>query len=205
MKKLLILGAGAGGTMLATKMRKKLSEREWEITVIDRDLTHHYQPGWLFIPFGIDTPKGCEKPKKDFIPRGVNFVKDTITNVDPEAKVVTCEGGKYSYDWVVIATGCRIAPDEVEGLLDDWRGNIHDFYTPDGAAALLPKLKNFKKGRLVHHICETPIKCPVAPLEFIYLADWYFTKMGVRDNIEIELVTPLTGAFTKPVAAKILG
>ncbi|NHZ46844.1 type III sulfide quinone reductase, selenoprotein subtype [Nitratidesulfovibrio liaohensis] len=205
MKKLLILGAGAGGTMLATKMRKKLSEREWEITVIDRDLTHHYQPGWLFIPFGIDTPKGCEKPKKDFIPRGVNFVQDTITNVDPEAKVVTCEGGKYSYDWVVIATGCRIAPDEVEGLLDDWRGNIHDFYTPDGAAALLPKLKNFKKGRLVHHICETPIKCPVAPLEFIYLADWYFTKMGVRDNIEIELVTPLTGAFTKPVAAKILG
>ena len=77
MKKLLILGAGAGGTMIATKMRKLLSEREWEITLIDRDPVHHYQPGWLLVPFGVDTPQGCVRPKKDFISRGVNFVLDT--------------------------------------------------------------------------------------------------------------------------------
>ena len=75
----------------------------------------------------------------------------------------------------------------------------------DGAAALGDKLKHFKKGRLVLHICETPIKCPVAPLEFVYMADWYLQKMGVRKDVEIELVTPLTGAFTKPVANNILG
>ncbi|HBW15536.1 MAG TPA: oxidoreductase [Desulfovibrio sp.] len=205
MKKLLILGAGAGGTMVATKMRKKLDEREWEITVIDRDLKHHYQAGWLFIPFGIYSLDDCIKPKKDFMPRGVKFVQDTIVNVDPEAKVVKTENGSYDYDWLVVGTGCRIAPEEVDGLLDDWRGNIHDFYSPDGAVALRKKMLHMKEGRLVHHICETPIKCPVAPLEFVYMADWYFTKMGVRQNIEIELVTPLTGAFTKPVAAKILG
>lgn len=205
MKKLLILGAGAGGTMVAQKMRKKLDEREWEITIIDRDLVHHYQAGWLFIPFGIYKLEDCMKPKKDFIPRGVKFVQDTIVSLDPAAKLVTCEGGTYEYDWLVVGTGCRIAPEEVEGLTDDWRGSIHDFYTPDGAVALYKKMKHMKEGRLVHHICETPIKCPVAPLEFVYMADWYFTKMGVRQNIEIELVTPLTGAFTKPVAAKILG
>lgn len=205
MKKLLILGAGAGGTMIAAKMRKKLSEREWEITIIDRDLTHHYQAGWLFVPFSIYTLKDCERPKKSFIPRGVQFVQDTIVNVDPEKKVVTCESSKHTYDWIIMSTGCRIAPEEVDGLMDDWHGSIHDFYTPNGAVALEKQLKQFKKGRLVHHICESPIKCPVAPLEFVYMADWYFTKMGVRDDIEIELVTPLTGAFTKPVGAKILG
>ena len=205
MKKLLILGAGAGGTMIATKMRKLLSEREWEITLIDRDPVHHYQPGWLLIPFGVDTPQGCVRPKKDFISRGVNFVIDTITAVDPIQRKVECKNSTHTYDWIVVASGARIAPDEVPGLLDDWGGKIHNFYTHDGAAALGDKLKHFKKGRLVLHICETPIKCPVAPLEFVYMADWYLQKMGVRKDVEIELVTPLTGAFTKPVANNILG
>jgi sulfide:quinone oxidoreductase len=205
MKKLLILGAGAGGTMMATKMRKLLSEREWEITLLDRDPVHHYQPGWLLVPFGVDTPQGCVRPKKDFVVRGVHFVLDTITAVDATQRKVVCQNGTDAYDWIIIATGARIAPEEVPGLMDDWGGKIHNFYTPDGAAALYDKLKHFKKGRLVLHICETPIKCPVAPLEFVYMADWYLQKMGVRDHVEIELVTPLTGAFTKPVANEILG
>ncbi|QJB56806.1 FAD/NAD(P)-binding oxidoreductase [Pseudodesulfovibrio sp. zrk46] len=204
MKKLVILGAGAGGTMVATKMREKLDPKEWKITVIDRDWKHHYQAGWLFVPFGIYTLDDCEKPKADFL-HGVDFVQDTITNVDPEKKVVSTQNGKYEYDWCVVGTGCRIMPDEIEGMMDDWRGDIHDFYTPDGAEALFKKWKYMKEGRVVLNIAEMPIKCPVAPLEFVYLADWFFTVNGVRDNIEIELVTPLTGAFTKPVAAEILG
>ncbi len=205
MKKLLILGSGSGGTMVATKMREKLPEKEWEITVIDRDWEHHYQAGWLFVPFGVYTLDDCKKPKADFIPKGVKLVMDSIESIDPAKKVVTCKNGKYTYDWVVVATGCRIAPEEVDGMMDDWGGNIQNFYTPDGAVALFKKWKNMKEGRIVHHISEMPIKCPVAPLEFVYLADWFFTINGVRENIEIELVTPLTGAFTKPVAAQILG
>lgn len=205
MKKLLILGSGSGGTMVAAKMRKLLAESEWDITIIDRDPVHHYQPGWLFVPFGIYTLKDCVKPKSDFIPRGVNFVLDTIVNIDPAAKVVTTKQGKYEYDFMVISTGCRIMPEEIEGMSDGWRKNIFDFYTPDGAKALCPQMHNFKKGRMVFNIAEMPIKCPVAPLEFVYMADWFFTKMGVRKDIEIELVTPLTGAFTKAVAAEVLG
>jgi len=205
MKKLLILGSGCGGTMIAAKMRKLLAEKEWDITIIDRDPMHHYQPGWLFVPFGVYTSGDCVKPKAEFVPRGVNFVLDTITNIDPKNKVVTTKEGKYDYDWVVVGTGCRVVPEEVEGMMDDWRGDIHDFYTPDGAAALTPKMHDFTKGKLVLNIAETPYKCPVAPLEFLYMADDFFKKRGVRDNIEIELVTPLTGAFTKSVANKILG
>jgi sulfide:quinone oxidoreductase len=96
-------------------------------------------------------------------------------------------------------------PGEVEGMMDDWHGNIHDFYTLEGAQTLFEKMKYFKKGRVVLNIAELPYKCPVAPLEFIFMADWFFTVNGHRDNIEIELVTPVSGAFTKPIASRILG
>jgi sulfide:quinone oxidoreductase len=204
MKNLVILGHGAGGTMVATKLRQKLAESAWKITVIDRDWQHHYQPGWLFIPFGIYTLEDCVKPKIEFVPPGVNLVLDEVLGIDPVKKQVKTKKGQYGYDWLVVATGCRIMPEEVAGLLDDWRGDIHDFYTPDGAVSLYKRWKYFSKGRIVLNIAEMPIKCPVAPLEFIFMADWYFTVNGVRDHIELELVTPLSGAFTKPVASEAL-
>ena len=205
MKKLVILGHGTGGTIIAAKMRQKLAEKDWQITVIDRDWQHHYQPGWLFIPFGIYTAADCVKPKMKFVPPGVNLVLDEITEVDPAKKQVKTKRDTYAYDWLVVATGCRIMPDEVEGMAEGMGGDIHTFYSQEGAVALYEKLKYFHQGRVVINIAELPFKCPVAPLEFAFMADWFFTKNGVRNNIEIELVTPLSAAFTKPVAAGILG
>ena len=204
MKNLVVLGYGAGGTMVATKLREKLEGSEWKITVIDRDWQHHYQPGWLFIPFGIYTQEECVKPKLDFVLKGIDFVLDEVTNIDPVKKRIKTKKGHYDYDWLVVATGCRIMPGEVEGMMEGWRGDIQDYYTPDGAVALHKKWKYFKKGKIVLNIAEMPIKCPVAPLEFIFMADWYFTVNGVRNDIELELVTPLSGAFTKPMASAAL-
>ncbi len=207
MKKLLILGSGAGGTMVAAKMRKELNPAQWDITIIDNDDVHHYQPGWLFIPFGVYTAKDCMKPKRDFIPKDVNFVLDEIVALNADKKVVECKKGKYSYDYLVIATGCHIAPEEIEGLekwKPDAKSNVHTFYTLPAAEALFERLRNFNEGRVVFNIPEVPFKCPVAPIEFIYMADWYFTKKGIRDKVEIELVTPQDGIFTKPIATRIL-
>lgn len=207
MKKIVILGSGAGGTMVAAKLRRHLNEREWQITIIDNDEMHHYQPGWLFIPFGIYTPADCMKPKRNFIPKGVNFVLDEVVGVNPENRRVEAKNGKYEYDWLVIATGCRIAPEEVEGL-EKWKpdpkSNVHSFFTLESAVALFKKLKYFKKGKMIFNIAEMPHKCPVVPMEFIFMADWFFSINGVRDNIEIEFVTPNTGIFTKPIATKVL-
>ena len=203
MKNLVILGSGAGGTMVAAKMRKELDDSEWKITIIDNDEMHHYQPGWLFIPFGVYTAQDCMKPKREFIPKGVDFVLDEVVGVSPDKREVTGKKGTYNYDWLVIATGCRIMPGEIEGMMDDWRKNIFDFYTLDGALALHNKLKYFDSGRVVFSLAEMPIKCPVAPLEFLFMADWFFTVKGVRENVEIEFVTPLGGMFTKPRAAQI--
>ena len=191
--------------MIASKMRKKLDEKEWKITIIDRSSIHHYQPGWLFVPFGIYNIKDCVRPMTDFFPKGVDFVNEEITNVDPVGKVVSTTNGKYEYDWIVVGTGCRVVPEEIEGMMDGWGKDIHTFYTPDGAVNLFKKLQRFEKGKMVLSIAEMPIKCPVAPLEFVFLADWFFMTEDTRANIEIELVTPLTGAFTKPVAAAALG
>ena len=93
MKKLVILGSGTGGTIIAAKMRQKLLESKWEITIIDRDWQHHYQPGWLFIPFGIYTAEDCVKPKIKYIPPGVNFVLDEVTGIDPEKEAGQDQAG----------------------------------------------------------------------------------------------------------------
>jgi len=205
MKKLLILGSGAGGTMTANNLRKKLSTKEWDITIIDNDEIHHYQPGWLFIPFDVYTPEDCQKPKRDFIPEGVNFIFDEVVGLNTDNRQVEGKKGKYNYDMLIIATGCTTVPEEVEGMMEGWHKDIHEFYSLDGAVALREKLKYFDSGRIVLNIAELPYKCPVAPLEFVYMADWFFTVNGVRDNVEIEFVTPIGGAFSKPIASKMLG
>jgi sulfide:quinone oxidoreductase len=205
MKKILILGSGCGGTIVANKLHQHLDGREWQITIIDKDEVHHYQPGWLFIPFGVYTAQDCQKPKREFIPSGIDYVLDEVVGVNPDKRLVAGKKRSYDYDWLVISTGCGIVPEEVEGMMEDWHENIHDYYTLEGARLLQKKLKYFKSGRVVLNIAELPYKCPVAPLEFIFMADWFFTVNGVRSNIELELVTPVSGPFTKPIASRILG
>ncbi|MGA6924905.1 MAG: FAD/NAD(P)-binding oxidoreductase [Desulfosarcina sp.] len=205
MRKILILGAGAGGTIVANMLRQQLTEAEWQIVIIDRDDRHHYQAGYLFIPFGIYGEADVLKPKKEFIPPGVDFVVDQVVNIDKdERRVETATGQRFDYDWLVIATGCDIHPEEIDGMLDGWRKEIFDYYTLEGSLALAKQLRYFNSGRIVLNIAEFPYKCPIAPLEFVFMADWFFTVNGCRDKVEIEFVTPLDNVFTKPVAAKTL-
>lgn len=206
MKKLVILGAGTGGTMMANKLAKDLDQAEWLITVVDQNNEHHYQPGYLFVPFDMYKPEDIVKPRTQYLTKDVQFIQQKIERIEPENNFVFLEGGvRLDYDFLIIATGAGIVPTETEGLLDDgWYKKAFDFYTLEGAEKLRDHVKNFNSGRLVINMVEMPIKCPVAPLEFAFLADWYFRKKGIRKNIEIELVTPLDGAFTKPVAASKL-
>jgi len=207
MRKLLILGAGTGGTIMANRLAPVLDPTEWEITIVDQEEVHYYQPGFLFIPFGIYKRADVIKPKREFLPRGVNVVMSRIELIEPDKNRVKLSNGKVlEYDYLIISTGSRIHPEETEGMLDGaWHKNIFDFYTIDGAVKLANFLKYWEGGTMVLNIVEMPIKCPVAPLEFVFLADWWFTQQGIRDKVEIIFVTPLPGAFTKPRAAKFLG
>jgi sulfide:quinone oxidoreductase len=211
MKRILILGGGTAGTVMANRLarvyRGDIAARRIAITVVDHDDQHVYQPGLLFVPFGIYQPEEIVRPRSGQLAEGVTYVSAAIdrVNVDRDA-VLLVDGRALPYDVLIIATGVRIAPEETEGLTGEgWRSKIFDFYTLEGAAALHRAFEAFTGGRVVINPVDMPIKCPVAPLEFAFLADWYFTQRGLRDRVTLTYVTPLDAAFTKPMAAKTLG
>ena len=207
MKKLVILGAGTAGTMMVNKFSNTLDSGEWNITIVDQHETHYYQPGFLFIPFGIYGRRDVVKPKRDYFPPLVDVITSAIERIEPEKnRVLLADSTVLPYDFLVVATGSNICPKQTEGLEGDlWHKQVFDFYTIEGACALAEFFKSWQGGKLVVNITEMPIKCPVAPLEFVFLADSYFTERGIRDKVDIHFVTPLPGAFTKPRASAVLG
>ena len=207
MKRILILGAGTAGTMMVNHLSRKIDTAKWTITVVDEHATHYYQPGFLFIPFGIYSPDQVRKPKAQFIPSGVELVQEKVEVIETDKNSVTLSDGRtLEYAILIIATGARIVPEETEGLAGQhWHDTAFDFYTIEGATALRDRLNGWDGGNLVVHIAEMPIKCPVAPLEFIFLADDFFRRRKMRDRVKLTLVTPLSGAFTKPIASGVLG
>jgi sulfide:quinone oxidoreductase len=204
MRRLLVLGAGTAGTMVVNKLRRRLRPTQWQITVVEAAERHFYQPGFLFLPFGKYAPRQVSKPTRPLIADGVDLVRGEVDRIEAaEHRVLLTDGRTLGYDYLVIATGVTPRPDQTPGMLDGgrWHKTIFDFYTYDGAVALAHALDRFAGGRLVVHITDMPIKCPVAPLEFVLLADAYFQQRGMRDRVELVYATPLPGAFTQPVAA----
>ena len=208
MKRIVILGAGTAGTIVANKRSHELDLNEWKITIVDQSEVHYYQPGFLFIPFGIYGKNDVMRPRRDTMPRGVELVISEIDVIEPHNNRVLLkkEGRVLTYDFLIVTTGSRVMPQETPGLAEhEWRKSIFDFYTVDGADALHKHLRTWQGGRVVLNVVEMPIKCPVAPLEFLFLADWFFHQQGLRDKVEITYATPLPGAFTKPRASALLG
>ena len=206
MKKVVIIGAGTGGTMMAQHLNKELNKKDWSITIVDERKEHYYQPGFLFLPFDQYKPEDIVKPITDFIPSGVDFVNESAAKILPEEhQVILSNGNTLLYDILIVATGTEIAPDEIEGMQgDEWGKSVFTFYTFEGAKALRDKLREWQGGKIVVHITEMPIKCPVAPLEFAFLADSFFKDKKMREKVDITYVTPLSGAFTKPKATETL-
>lgn len=211
MTQLLILGAGTAGTMAANLLRKTLDDvrsgEEWQITVVDHDTSHHYQPGYLFVPFWME-PDRVVKDRRRFLAKGVEFVEAEIVRVDPEAREVHLGSGRtMTYDWLIIASGTRPDPALVDGMAEalETGTRVHQFYTLEGATRLKAALETFERGRLLVHVSEMPIKCPVAPLEFAFLVEDHYRKRRIRHQVDITYVTPLDGAFTKPIASQELG
>lgn len=206
MKHLVILGAGTAGTMMANHLSHHLKKSEWKISIVDERKEHHYQPGYLFLPFDIYSPDDIIKSIDEFIPKDAELFRGSIDKIVPkENKVQMADGSELNYDVLIIATGAKIAPEETEGMKgSEWHKSVFDFYTFEGSLALRNKLRDWQGGKLVVHITEMPIKCPVAPLEFAFLADSFFKHKHMRDKVEITYVTPLSGAFTKPKATEAL-
>ena len=207
MHQIVVLGAGTGGTLTANRLRRAYGPDEAVITVVDQDDAHVYQPGLLFVPFGLTHREDIVRPRGRQLHDGIEYRTTGVDRVDVADRVVVLgDGSMLDYDVLVVATGSVLAPEETEGLTGPgWMDTVFTFYTPEGAAGLEEALRWFDHGRLVVNVVEMPIKCPVAPLEFCFLADWFLRESGVRDAVDLTYVTPLDAAFTKPVASRKLG
>jgi sulfide:quinone oxidoreductase len=210
MTRITILGAGTAGTTIANRLARhfdpELATGRTSITLVDQDNQHIYQPGLLFLPFGLYRPDQVVRPRDRQLRSGIRYLQQQIDLVDAERDaVVLSDGTVLPYDVLIVATGTRVMPEETEGMCGEgWRTKVFDFYTLEGATALRDALATWPGGRLVINPVDMPIKCPVAPLEFAFLADWFFTERGMRDKVEITYVTPLDNAFTKPTCNREL-
>jgi len=206
-KNIVILGGGTAGTMTANRLRRTHDEREHRVTVIDQNDDHLYQPGLLFVPFGLARPDHLVRSRPRQLDEAVDYRSARIERVDLERRTVELGGGiRLPYDVLVVATGATLLPQETEGLTGPgWGEKVFTFYDLPGATALHEALERFDGGRVVVNVADLPVKCPVAPMEFAFLADWYFQRRGIRDRVELTYATPLDAAFTKPVAARTLG
>ena len=205
----LVLGDGTGGLVAANLLARQARSRSLPLTIklVGDSPKHTYQPGMLFLPFqrpGYRTLADIQRENTDFIGPGIQYLVGRVTAIDTRSREVTTSNGSHRYDWLVLALGCRTVLEAVDGLPERWGTRAHGFYTPDSALRLAGALQEFQGGDLVVDIAEMPIKCPVAPLEFAFLVDDFLTRRGLRGKTQITLVTPLTGAFTKPICNEML-
>ena len=207
MQRIVILGGGTGGTLVANRLRRAYSVGEAAIFVVDQDDRHVYQPGLLFVPFGLTHIEDIVRDRGHQLHKGIEYIISAIDHVDVTSnQVFLFNGNELAYDVLVIATGATLQPEQTDGMTGPgWMEKVFTFYSPEGAAALEGALAIFDGGHIVVNPIDMPIKCPVAPLEFCFLADWYFQERGIRDKVKISYVTPLDGAFTKPVTSLKLG
>ena len=202
-KHVVVLGGGTGGTMVANRLRRRFDADELEIHVVDRDDRHVYQPGLLFVPFGLARVDELVRPRQRQLHGGIVFHEQEVAEVwTARDEVLLGDGTVLPYDVLVVATGARLQPEETDGLAGPgWNERVFTFYDADGAGRLRTALEHFDGGRLVVNLVDMPIKCPVAPLEFAFLADWHLRERGIRERTELVYATPLDSAFTKPACA----
>ena len=191
MKKVLILGGGDGGTIVANVLARKTSAEEVQITVLDSQEKHVYQPGFLYVAFGKEKPEHLIKDERKLLNKRVKFIVDEASKVDTAKNSVYTKSGKIlDYDYLVIATGSRLNMQELTGFED-----AYHFYDLESALKLRDALKNFKQGKIVIGIGGLPFKCPVAPTEAACQLDYLFRRKGARDKVEIRYLSPLPRVF----------
>jgi sulfide:quinone oxidoreductase len=198
--KVVVLGGGVGGTLVANLVARELG-RDVRLTVVDPTGMHVYQPGFLYLALGKANGRWLSRDERTLLRRDVELVVDRAIRIHPEAGTVQlARGGSLDWDYLVIATGARLVPEQVPGLVE----GSHEFYSLEGAQRLREELRRFRGGRIHVGVAGIPYKCPPAPVEFVFMLEERLRRRGIRDRSEITLLSPLNRAFTIESASKVV-
>lgn len=195
-----VLGGGVGGTLTANLLDRGLG-RDVHVTVVDPTGMHLYQPGFLYAALGKANGRWLARDERTLLRPGVDLAVEAATLVEPDqGRVRLAHGGSLAFDYLVLATGARLVPEEIPGLVE----GAHEFYSLEGALRLREALRGFWGGRVLVGVAGIPYKCPPAPVEFTLMLDQYLRKQGVRNKTELRLLSPLNRAFTIESASKLV-
>lgn len=195
-KRIVVLGGGTGGLVVANRLRKSLT-RDNEIILIDKEKNHLFNPSLLWLMVGWREEIRIQKPLSLLERKGIRFINAPVLKIDFENRTVHTSQGDVSFDYLVIALGATTFPEKVPGFVED----AFDLYDLSGVKNIRKAIGNFEKGRIVILITSTPFKCPAAPYEAALILSGYINKK--RRDADIEVVTP--EPLPMPVAGPEVG
>jgi sulfide:quinone oxidoreductase len=191
MKNVVVLGGGVGGSVVANRLAKRIGKDRAKIAVLDEDGKHVYQPGFLYVTLGKMKPERIVRSERKLLKGSIDLVVDKADKINPNEREVSLKSGKkLNYDYLVVATGSHLHPEKMPGFED-----AHHFYDLNGALRMRDALARFKGGNVVVSIGGVPYKCPPAPAEISCMLDYYFTKRGIRDKVNLRYLSPLGRVF----------
>ena len=203
---IVIVGAGSAGLMVATQLMAK--NNELDIAIIDPSEKHYYQPLWTLIGAGVFPKEESQRDQSEFIPHNATWIKEYVSEFDPDNNTIQLANGTpIGYQYLVVAAGIQVDWDATPGLKESvgkpGTGVVSN-YAYETVDSTWEALKSLKKGTAIFTHPSTPIKCGGAPIKITYLADDYWRKAGVRNNITIKFIKGGPGIFAIPKYAATL-
>ncbi|MDN6159472.1 FAD/NAD(P)-binding oxidoreductase [Brevibacterium sp.] len=198
-----IIGGGNAGLSVAARLR---NAGQHDVAVIEPRTEHYYQPLWTLVGGGTAKRRESVRPQAQVMPQGVAWIKDSVSEIDPDARTVTLHsGGTVSYDYLVVSPGLQLDWDRVPGMASAIATpNASSNYDYELAPKTWKLIKGMRQGTAVFTMPSGPIKCAGAPQKIAYLAADYWQQQGVLDAIRLVLVLPTPAMFGVEVFAEEL-
>ena len=195
--KIVILGGGTAGLSVASRLKRTLPAKDFDVAIVEPSSTHDYQPLWTLVGGGVCKKEESRRQEVNYIPAGAAWIKEKVATIQPDTNTIVTDSGKsITYDYLIVGLGIKIIWDGIPGLKETiGKNNVCSNYSYDIAEYTWDCIKNFKGGTAIFTMPGTPVKCGGAPQKIMYLADDAFRRQGVRDKSKVVYVTPQKQIF----------